>query len=300
MAIPTVSLSEKSPAGGDNIALGDNRIREFKTQNREILEVDHDYPSTGQSDTAGQHKKVTLQEQADLGTGATGVPILGAQTIDDKPELVYTDEDDNDIQMTKAGKIKLSSGRLENNTNLTARNQAGDGDINLLKANTSNQAEVTPALLPSAGVILPEISAPTTAANQGGLYTKNDGDQTELYFREESNGDEVQITNDGSLNVTPTAFGSWVNKSSSYGAQQAATDGFVVVVGIVNAGGESIIGYTDASSNPTTARCQMTTDTAVDTNNYSFTMPVRKGDYWKVVLSGAATLTSIYWIPLGS
>lgn len=203
MTIPTTAINESSPAGSDNIALGDNKIREFKVQNREILEVDHEYPSSGQSATAGQHKKVTLQEAEDIGTGAEGVPILGAQTVSGKAELVFTDEDDNDIQITSAGKIKLASGRLENNVNLTSRNQAGDGDVNLLKANTSNQAEVTPPLLAAGGEILPEITAPTTAANQGALYTKNDGDQTELYFREESDGDEVKITAGGVLNVVP-------------------------------------------------------------------------------------------------
>jgi hypothetical protein len=105
MSIPSVSVNENSPAGSDNASLGDNRIREFKTQNREILEVDHEYPSTGQSATAGQHKKVTLQEQADLGTGSAGKTLLGGQTINSKPELVYTDEDNNDIQLTKAGEL---------------------------------------------------------------------------------------------------------------------------------------------------------------------------------------------------
>lgn len=103
MTIPTVALNEATPAGSDFIRDGDNRITENKTQNREILEVDHEYPSSGQSATAGQHKQVTLQEAADIGTGAEGVPILGAQTIDGKAELVFTDEDDNDIQLTDAG-----------------------------------------------------------------------------------------------------------------------------------------------------------------------------------------------------
>jgi len=109
MAIPTVGISETSPAGGDNIALGDNRIREYKTQVREILEVNHDFPSSGNSLTAGQHKKVTFQEQADLGTGAVSATILGSQTIAGKGELVYTDEDDNDIQLSKAGKLCVST-----------------------------------------------------------------------------------------------------------------------------------------------------------------------------------------------
>lgn len=109
MTIPTNSLNESEPAGADQIALGDNVLRKYKTQNREILEVDHDYPSSGQASTAGQHKKVTLQEQADLGTGAVNATLLGSQTIDGKGELVYTDEDDNDIQLTSGGGPYLGS-----------------------------------------------------------------------------------------------------------------------------------------------------------------------------------------------
>lgn len=100
---PTVSWSELTPAGGDQINAGDNRIREMKTQIREVISVDHLMASSGQSTTTGYHKQVTLIEAADIGSGASGLPILGAQTISDKPELVYTDEDDNDIQMTIKG-----------------------------------------------------------------------------------------------------------------------------------------------------------------------------------------------------
>lgn len=99
--VPTTAWSETSPAGSDNISLGDNRIREMKTQIREVIDVDHDFPSSGKAADVGQHKQVTLQEQADLGTGAEGVPILGAQTVDGNAELVFTTEGDADIQFTK-------------------------------------------------------------------------------------------------------------------------------------------------------------------------------------------------------
>ena len=100
MAVPTVSWSETTPAGSDNIALGDNRIRELKTQLREVIAVDHDMDSTGQDAAWGQHKKVTFQEAVDIGSGATGVPILGAQTVSGTPVLMYTTEADVDIQIT--------------------------------------------------------------------------------------------------------------------------------------------------------------------------------------------------------
>jgi hypothetical protein len=105
MTVPSTSWDETTPAGSDNINAGDNRIRELKTQIREVVDVDHDFPSSGQDAGNGQHKQVTLQEQADLGTGAVGATILGSQTVSGKGELVYTDEDDNDIQITKAGEV---------------------------------------------------------------------------------------------------------------------------------------------------------------------------------------------------
>jgi hypothetical protein len=106
---PTEAWAETSPAGSDQINAGDNRIRQMKTQIREIIGVDHDFPSSGQAADNGQHLRVTLQEQADLGTGAVGATILGSQTIATKGELVYTDEDDNDIQITKAGEINVEA-----------------------------------------------------------------------------------------------------------------------------------------------------------------------------------------------
>jgi hypothetical protein len=69
------------------------------------MEVDHVYPSTGQDADAGKHKKVTLIEQADIGSGSTGKCAVGAQTVSGKPELVFTDEDDNDVVVTNLGKL---------------------------------------------------------------------------------------------------------------------------------------------------------------------------------------------------
>lgn len=51
---------------------------------------------------------------------------------------------------------------------------------------------------------MPENSAPTTAANEGGLYTAQDTDsapKTALFFRTESNGTSTQLTGIGG--VTP-------------------------------------------------------------------------------------------------
>lgn len=107
--VPTTSWAESSPAGSDLMSTVDNRIREMKTQVREVVGVDHDFPSSGQASDNGQHLRVTLQEQADLGTGEVGATILGSQTISGKGELVYTTEADVDIQITKDDKIHAPS-----------------------------------------------------------------------------------------------------------------------------------------------------------------------------------------------
>ena len=97
---------EAAPVGTDYIRSGDDEIRDFKYAIRERLAVDHKFLATESGTDVGYHKWMTLIEVADIGTGASGVPILGAQTVNGKPELVYTDEDDNDVQITDAGSAK--------------------------------------------------------------------------------------------------------------------------------------------------------------------------------------------------
>ena len=93
--------------------------------------------------------------------------------------------------------------------------------------------------------------------------------------------------------IDAKAFGSWVDKSSSYASQQATTDGFIVCR--LTGNSQTAIGYTDSDTNPSTIRCAMKNGTEAGETFKSFTMPVKKNDYWKVTVSGAPT---IYWIPL--
>lgn len=99
--------------------------------------------------------------------------------------------------------------------------------------------------------------------------------------------------------VTPqVGFGSWVDKSASYGAQQAATDGFVIIT--TSGGGDrQHYGYTDANSNPTTIRAAFSTYPD-GSEQLSAMFPVKKNDYWKVVVSGGSGSLVVWWIPLGS
>lgn len=94
-----------------------------------------------------------------------------------------------------------------------------------------------------------------------------------------------------------TELGAW--DASTYAnntAYLAATDGFVVGYGTTTDGNSgSVYGYTDASNPPTTVRWgnQSTVLCAI-------CMPVKKGNYWKVVFSGTTMSAILAWIPLGA
>jgi len=96
------------------------------------------------------------------------------------------------------------------------------------------------------------------------------------------------ITN--STPVVSGIFGSWAARANNT-VYQAATDGFIIA--ITPNGATQVFGYTDGSNPPTTVRAVNYTNGAAPI--CSITMPVRKGDYWKV--TGAST---VYWMPVGT
>lgn len=104
----TKTWNEAEPGANDDLILGDDTIRDTRFALRERLAVDHNHKAdeTG-DDYIGWHKKCSLLEQADLGTGAVvsgvGHPILGAQTTNGKAELTLKDEDNNRVQLTEGG-----------------------------------------------------------------------------------------------------------------------------------------------------------------------------------------------------
>ena len=84
-------------------------------------------------------------------------------------------------------------------------------------------------------------------------------------------------------------FGAWASKvdSTSY---LAASDGFVCADGGT---ANNVYGYTDEDNPPTTLRVRSPAPGGAV--GHSITMPVKKGDYWKV--TGA--VVNIYWLPIG-
>ena len=117
-------------------------------------------------------------------------------------------------------------------------------------------------------------------------------------------------TEGGTLSISAISamLGAWDSKAVDT-VYQAATDGFVCAAftSIAQDRVCRVVGYTDGSNPPTTARASAGATWVADIDSAqlnSFTMPVKKGAYYKVAFTnvfgnGAYTLT-IYWIPLGS
>jgi hypothetical protein len=183
---------------------------------------------------------------------------LGAETVNDKPELVYNSED-GDVQLTDGGKVKTTD------------------TVKL----TGDQTITTGV---KTFVVSPIVPTPTTDMQ---VATKKYVD------------DEMDVTtghdHDGTNSKLLTGLGDWLDKSSSYGAQQATTDGFLLVSS-TNASDNVTYIYTDGNSNPTTIRTKSQCNVGA-TITTSMLCPVKKNNYWKVTTTG--TIVYVYWIPFG-
>lgn len=87
------------------------------------------------------------------------------------------------------------------------------------------------------------------------------------------------------------SFSTWTNKTSSYGAQQATTNG-IVCADFTGAG--TIDGYTDGNADPA-RKVRHAYATAGDINGITF--PVKKNDYWKVIIT-SGTVDSVWFLSL--
>jgi len=134
------------------------------------------------------------------------------------------------------------------------------------------------------------------------------GTDTKLTVQSNGNVGIGTSSPDATMEVEGTmkVFGAWdeLVQATTY---QAETDGFVVagikVVSPLVPAHILVTGFTDGNSTPTTERgyACVRYETYGDNMMSSFTMPVRKGDYWEV---GASYFygnfsSFIYWIPLG-
>lgn len=240
MPTPTTAWDVNSPAGTEAKALGDNRIREFKQQFEDLFSADHELPGAGQGNNWGFHNRVTCLEQTDLGTGAPGITLLGAETIGGKPELIYTDEDDNDIQLTKQGFLHLDQNRLTNNIGIVSRNFANNADIVILKLNVSDKVQIPD------GAVLASAAAP---AENAGIANKKYVD------------DQITAAVAGLSGGVTLADAQTITGQKTFSAQIVAPGGINMTGGTLSGGSlnRSTTGETANFNSGTTVTCPVGT-----------------------------------------
>lgn len=264
MAYDGTAWDEATPTNETIAHELDDIARDIKVGVRSRLAIEHVWPSSqAATSSAGYHAYISLK-------GRTAAPTL--------PVVAGT---------TQAGALWVGT-----NGALGFVHSSGGNIVLVSSAGTGANTAVA---YTASAFILSSAAAPVTAANQGALYSKDSGGQVELYFREESAGDEVQLTKAGAVNVTLPKLGAWSDKSADYGAQLASTDGFVMCYAY-NA--HYVRGYTDVNADPVTLRAYIRDggDDAGDSGG-TFLMPVKSGDSWKVV-KDAGTSFGVFWIPL--
>ena len=103
-----MAFDKTKPAGTTPLKTSDDQIR----ANNEALETaigqDHDF-ATGSTQT-GKHKQVIFKAPITKPSLAADEGALFTKTVSTKSELVYEDEDGNEVQLTSGGKVNAVVG----------------------------------------------------------------------------------------------------------------------------------------------------------------------------------------------
>jgi hypothetical protein len=159
---------------------------------------------------------------ATLSATVTTVTIIGGAVDSglDAGVVYYGQDMDNSpttLPWLNLNEVTATPNTLVDQGAVYVRNDGTQTELFFREESTGDEVQITKGgLLYTPNVTLEEVSAtPTTAANYGAIYVKNDGTQTELFFREESDGDEVQITYAGALPEKKVAIASGYNIKAS-------------------------------------------------------------------------------------
>jgi len=153
----TNDWTETTPLGSENANTADDYLRNAKVDLGERLEpmfygFNHDDHADEEDEFGVKHLKF-FPEAADPTTDSD-YGFIYVKSDGSTDELFWKDESGNVKQLTDGGILKVVAGdyaadsidaddiRLANNTYLTVRNYAGDGDINCIKVNASDVPEI--------------------------------------------------------------------------------------------------------------------------------------------------------------
>ncbi|MEE9354739.1 MAG: hypothetical protein V3U75_04040 [Methylococcaceae bacterium] len=146
MTVFNDKLNTALPDGDDDPADADNNMRRIQGAVQELLNVNHIADKTGTevSDAdSGEHRNILFHAPiASTPTVAENHGDLRTKDVSSKAELHWTDEDENELQLTSKGN------NLANATYLKATNEAGNGSVNLIKAGKNVADDTDVAIVP--------------------------------------------------------------------------------------------------------------------------------------------------------
>lgn len=204
-------------------------------------------------------------------------------------EIYLKDGAGNVVQFSNSGYIPLSSTRIANDTYIIARNAADDGNVNLIKINASDEAEIAQNLNLNGDLSFVSGTNVNEFSTDGTLADNSDN----------AVPTEQAVKTYHDNNDTTKSLGSWDDTKSENTVYQATTDGFVTAYTVETGNANNYMkGLTDGSNPPTTIRAfdkKGRNDSTFNFFRSTVTFPVKKNDYWEVDTNQSAT---VYFLPL--
>ena len=287
--VPTVTWDETSPAGSDAASTIDNRIREHKTQIREIMSADHVMTSTQSGSTGGYHKTIRFTGAAtDIGTGTSALQILGPQLDGADSELTYTDGNDSDVQITKDGALNAVA--------LRGAIGGGTASAGTFVALTGTVVTASTSLTLATGATPTEFSTDGTMGGNSDTAVPTEK-ATKTYADTKAGALSATTINDSEANAM---LASRASVAHSYTAQ---TDGIVTWSGDVLSG-KKVTAYLDTDTDPVTGGIIVgqTEGEINGTQLMSLTFPVASGESFEILSSNDVAINEQFltWKSFGT
>jgi len=253
---------EASPADGDLVSEGDDKIRNMKTDVRQRMANDHYMDIAGTDADHGQHKKITFQ--APLGAAPAPGTDKGAiylLDVNSKAELHFQDEDGDVMQLTEGGILKflpllMGAGygcQLTNDTD-------ADHDISVAVGCRMDDGKTEVIYLSSA--IVKRIDAAwVVGTGNGGLNTGSVAVSTWYH---------MYLIKNPTTPVVDVMFTTWANRATlPSGYTKKARIGAVLTDGSANIIAFSQVGRTFLWDDPVMDIEDTTVSTSVETDTLS-------------------------------
>lgn len=253
----TYTYDIATPVGTDAPSVLDDRDRETKGAVQERMNIDHYWPLTGTevSDSETGQHR-QIQFYAPITTPTSGT---------DKGFLY----------------IKDASGKAELHFE--------DEDSHEIQLTSVGAFNV--ALLTSKTITTPTLTSPVLNTGVSGTAVLDEDDMASDSATQVATQQSIKAYVGTQIAAIGSLFGTWSSKATDT-SYLAATDGLVCAYS--QTGTALLYGYTDSSNPPTTQRLE-DDPAGISGGGRCITMPVKKGDYWKVTNAAA-----VYWLPIGS